>query len=927
MQEEPVAIRFYSWLKSGFGRAAADVADAHGLPQAINANLSVSTRLEGRTETINHNFELAGPGDITTLDSAAVSSVNPKAGSRACPPNLFPYVEFSDAGLPWQYTPAVADEGSGRLAPWFALVVVEEGSEVTLHPAGSLPNFCLSIASGAGSLLPDPLEAYNWMHIEERDGRKRARALAPVRMKPNASYLACLVPLFEAGKQAGLGRSTTDVSAQPAWDTSTDALDLPVYYHWRFRTGAADFETLARRLVPRMAGEQAGLHDLDLANSGGGLDIEHVIEGADARDRLLVSFAGGLVGPEVKAREWPKRHKEPYQRRLTKLLSDRPKDKIESTRRYSALDDDPAIGPPSYGRWQAKPRTLAANQQRWSEKNQFGPGWMAMVNGDPALRAAAGLGAQVVVRNQEEFVAKAWTELKGIKEVAAVLRNARTAMAASKPMHAKLAKLSAPRALQITEGVHDIVAADKKTGAVIAQKTAVNASDQVLSNEFARLGNAAIMKSKRAGKRVPKPQGERSLDIAESAISIAVSGKLQASEAGLYSPIAGTRSKSAGAWTPAGSSGGIATMTQRSTTLHPSKQKAVKPNPAGNLKQFKSQAVMQLDPAKTVPELVKSRINGLPQEATKPGKIVRNFSFPLEFDEPTYRRLQKLEPDFLMPGFSAIPEDTVTIVEANPKFIEAFLIGMNHEMSREFAWRQMPLLLNGDWFRKFWDYRGDSGQTDIDPVSSWNATRPLGGNADRPEKAVLLVKSELFKQYPRTRVYAVKAGWESPSKGRQLVDATRAPGTDKKVRRPMLEDPAHWHEPIFDGKIGASAQFFGFDLSAEDLVGQGNDPGYFLMFEQGARDTQFGLDVADGFGRRKPSRADNLHWGHFAANEAELNEIKHVPSVAPWGEEAIQQSVWGRSSADTARLCLQRKVRILFPAGTLIDSASLAEGN
>ena len=102
--------------------------------------------------------------------------------------------------------------------------------------------------------------------------------------------------------------------------------------------------------------------------------------------------------------------------------------------------------------------------------------------------------------------------------------------------------------------------------------------------------------------------------------------------------------------------------------------------------------------------------------------------------------------------------------------------------------------------------------------------------------------------------------------------------------------------------------------------------GYFLMFEQGARDTQFGLDPANGFGKRKPGKADNLHWGHFAESEDALAGMSHAPADAPWGTQAIERAVWGRNSADTAKLCLQRKVRMLFPARTLIDAETLANG-
>ena len=79
-----------------------------------------------------------------------------------------------------------------------------------------------------------------------------SRLVSPRRLEPETSYLACVVPAFDAGRKAGLGEEVTAADEDklaPAWDGTKPVVTLPVYYRWEFATGTGgDFETLARRL-------------------------------------------------------------------------------------------------------------------------------------------------------------------------------------------------------------------------------------------------------------------------------------------------------------------------------------------------------------------------------------------------------------------------------------------------------------------------------------------------------------------------------------------------------------------------------------------------------------------------------------------------------------------------------------------------------
>ena len=67
-------------------------------------------------------------------------------------------------------------------------------------------------------------------------------------------------------------------------------------------------------------------------------------------------------------------------------------------------DPDPVVGPPFYGSYASGADTVPIF------------GWMPVLNLAPAPRMAAGLGAEVVRRNQERFMALAWQQAGEIRE-------------------------------------------------------------------------------------------------------------------------------------------------------------------------------------------------------------------------------------------------------------------------------------------------------------------------------------------------------------------------------------------------------------------------------------------------------------------------------------------------------------------------------
>src|SRR5688572_10683541 len=75
------------------------------------------------------------------------------------------------------------------------------------------------------------------------------------------------------------------------------------------------------------------------------------------------------------------------------------------------------------------------------------------------------------------------------------------------------------------------------------------------------------------------------------------------------------------------------------------------------------------------------------------------FVIPRTFDRvmaypripmPMYKPLADRMRDAFMPGAEDIPNDFVLLVGPNPRFVESFMVGLNHEMGRELLWRGYP---------------------------------------------------------------------------------------------------------------------------------------------------------------------------------------------------------------------------------------------
>lgn len=288
-----------------------------------------------------------------------------------------------------------------------------------------------------------------------------------------------------------------------------------------------------------------------------------------------------------------------------------------------------------------------------------------------------------------------------------------------------------------------------------------------------------------------------------------------------------------------------------------------------------------------------------------------------KFEDPMFRELKAISQEYILPNLSMVKENTITLLETNQAFIEAYMAGLNHEMSRELLWREYPTDQRGTYFRQFWDVADNtthSGEErlDIKTMDDWKAQ--LGDHSPRAVTnskgtyLVLLVRGELLKKYPNTQVYAQKAAFEnvtSPSTPRVLADETVS---------------ANIQTPVFMAELDPDIYLFGFDLDEETARGDTDDPakpGWFFVLRERPGQIRFGLDdwtpidTEPELPDSDPQHWNDLSWEHFVSDKSELDSYQ-LDATHSFGSSAGSENsprpVWGKNSADIASILYQNPV-------------------
>jgi hypothetical protein len=285
--------------------------------------------------------------------------------------------------------------------------------------------------------------------------------------------------------------------------------------------------------------------------------------------------------------------------------------------------------------------------------------------------------------------------------------------------------------------------------------------------------------------------------------------------------------------------------------------------------------------------------------------------FAPEFSHPMYEPLRDYFEDSLLPGLEQVPPNTITLMETNPRFIEAYMAGLNHEMSRELLWRGFPTDQRGTYFRQFWDIRGRvpiptdeerEGLKDISLITDWPDSAQLGENAGRGSsegQIVLLLRGDLLRRYSRAIIYAAEAIWSADGTRREL-------GSEERY-------------PLFRATRQPDVTMLGFPLTEQQVRGADNrndgHPGWFFVLQQQPTEPRFGLDVPTTYGG-VPEHWSDLSWGHLAADENALKQTVYVLINGLLQGQTLDNVPWGKNSAHMAFITRQRPFRVAIHART-----------
>ena len=885
--------RFLPWVRRG-AAVSVDTVDTLGPEVPGRARLPVALRVDDAE--IRPAVALHGPGDVLGLDARQVVHTDPANRSTGVEPTRFAAVEFRSATLPWLFTPASADR-RGRLRPWLCLVVVP--ADLASAPLAQAHDRPPSFTAPAIE-LPDLAESWAWAHTQviaddvdtpvvellvDDPDRARSRLLCPRRLRPTTRYRACVVPTFDAGRKAGLGLDVTaedEATLRPAWDrTAQQPVTLPVYYHWEFETGeGGDFASLASRLRYKPAPAGVGVR---------AVDVSALSSDGEPGDGAVLAFTGALrpVGGE----QPPSDDAEETLTKAAQAL------RAALTGRDEGADV-PTVGPPLYGSWQAAQDELRA------------PGtalrWLEELNLDPRNRAAAALGALVVRDQQQYLMASAWAQAGEIEETNQALRLSQLAREADRSAHRRLSALPPADFVGVTANVHSRVLWTTTTTSVRLRSSGLpTAATSATFRRIARprgalarragaggqaLAAAALAAlSSRAVSAAPLADNPRDLDAPDNVLTTqTVRERLESDPRPLGDePLA---------------EGFDEALEESAGWLHD----AIAVTQPGWTPPLLPTAIAErllerLDPDVTVAARVLDRLSKREpprSEATDPLEPVMTVP---TFPQPMFAPLRDLGLDALAAGLDGLPADSVTLLETNPAFVEAFMVGLNHEMSRELLWRGYPTDQRASYFPHFWVGRTDLGRSW--QIHEWDdPQRSLGDNhpdaADADGVLVLVLRGELLRRYPDARVYAAKA--VSGGGG-------RVPGRRER-------------QPRFEGSIDPDITFVGFDLTADEARSRGRDKGWFFVIEQPASEPGFGIDP-DTSDPPELRSWGQLAWGHLTGLEDAVAPI-HAPIGGPLDDQQLEFEGlrWGLNAAHMAGITLQRPMRVAIHADELLAS-------
>ena len=910
---------FLPWLRQGMANHINEPDNLSTADSNIIERASVTMSLElavdqSQIQTVNKTIKITGPGDVVGINESAIVKVEPINGTFDFENNYLPYIEFYDEDFPWRYTPAKAN--GDKLRPWLHLLALKNDEfEFDFDPANPLP--VIHVNSDAVFQIP-PEDIWAWAHVhinrrleaahndatairseiisllEEDPDIAVSRLICPRQLEGNTEYTMFLVPAFETGRLAGLGNDITGLDAMtPAWSTSDVSKSFPVYHQWRFSTVAGgDFETLSRLLTPvqldHVELSRVNIEDLEQEFS------DQLTNSQEASKTL--EFDAALMPIDRTLEAWPSTGNA-KDTEIKTVLREQINLGLISEANPS---EDPIVNtPPAYGQWHAAINELTSNTI----------GWVEEVNLDPRRRGTAGLGTEVVQKQQEELMDYAWEQVGEILEANQSLRQAQLAKEVNRAIQQKhLVSRSEEQIIAATSNLHGRIRHND-----VQNNTTLSIEHRVKISNLTKAGTKPSFKKvmRPNGKTAKKINGQLTSDIGlneniERNLNSDNQDKITAAipkptPYGTYNQDDGSLNTGFSLDTD-GILDALDLNINATGVLNRSELETTKATEA---------IIYAIQPERSVAKsaFVKFKLPVQDQGVDTPQSdwLKPVMAYP-DIPQPAYKALKDLSQDFILPGISDIANNSISLVQTNPAFIEAFMLGLNHEMARELLWREYPTDQRGTYFKRFWDHLDSididgndwNEGLDISPIHTWRANSGLGTHPADGDSSdtVLMIRGDLLRKYPDTIIYAQKAEWQTIENEQVRVLA------DQNI-------PTNIKFPIFRAHLEPDISIIGFDLTPAQAKGENinqpggplfvaakgtgstptppSDAGWFFILKERSGEVRFGLDSEIDSPTTTVENWDDLSWSAMSNNYVDVKTTinnEDTSNTVNWGQDA-----------------------------------------
>jgi len=309
----------------------------------------------------------------------------------------------------------------------------------------------------------------------------------------------------------------------------------------------------------------------------------------------------------------------------------------------------------------------------------------------------------------------------------------------------------------------------------------------------------------------------------------------------------------------------------------------------------RAQLLAALDPAPRFAAVAALRVTAPAKAATRDSLDPVRIA-PI-FPQPAVVSLLAVAPELLLPGLDTLDENTITLATTDQRFVEAFLLGMNHELERELRWRGFPTVAGSTSFRRFWDTPPD--HTDIEEISGWAPDSALGthGGSAAGADTVVVIRGDLIRRFPGIAVTAIP-----------LVNGNPDP------------DPAQEISPVLRGALEPDVLFAGFAFPPTRAA----EFAYVLTQQPGA--PRFGLDEESSLDAASVAQRNDLAWSQLDVPD---RPARFATAAGPLAGRTIvdastlASALWGRNAADMAWLTRQAPIRLVIPGPELLSGLAV----